>query len=102
MKRAMILSAIIGLIFFASAKLSFSSATSFGDGTFIVGKDIQPGTYRSRGGDDCIWERLSGFGGTFSDVIASDTMSKNPIVTIEPIDKGFKSENCGIWHRVSK
>src|SRR6266496_4251790 len=36
----------------------------FGDGTFVVGKDIQPGTYRTReAASGCYFERMSGFGG---------------------------------------
>ncbi len=38
------------------------SFASFGDGTYQVGKDIQPGTYRTRtGSTGCYYERLSGF-----------------------------------------
>lgn len=31
---------------------------SFGEGTYEVGVDIQPGRYRSPGGDNCYWARL--------------------------------------------
>lgn len=29
----------------------------FSDGTFIVGKEVTPGTYRARGGGSCYWAR---------------------------------------------
>src|SRR5690349_16825748 len=32
------------------------------DGTYRVGAEIQPGTYRSDGGEYCYWERLRGLG----------------------------------------
>lgn len=74
--------------------------SSFGDGTWVVGKDISPGTYRSQGGKGCYWERLSGFGG--HNIIANDFGSVRPVVTIAPKDKGFKTEDCGSWIQISK
>ena len=47
-------------------------SSSFGDGTFIVNNDIQPGTYKNSGGDSCYYARLKGFGGTVGDIIAND------------------------------
>lgn len=70
----------------------------FGDGTFVVGKDIQPGTYRTRvGSSGCYFERMSGFGGDLSSIIANDNTDFPAIVTIDATDKGFKSTNCGTW-----
>ena len=44
-----------------------------GDGTYLVGKDIQPGTYGSNNDSSgwCYWERLSGLSGELDDVIAN-------------------------------
>ncbi|WP_438351593.1 hypothetical protein ACP8HI_13705 [Paenibacillus sp. FA6] len=36
--------------------------SEFSDGTYIVGKDIEPGTYKSDGSGS-YWARLSGFSG---------------------------------------
>ena len=33
-----------------------------GDGTFVVGTDVQPGLYRSEGGSNCYWARLKAWG----------------------------------------
>ena len=41
-------------------------------GTYFVGSDIAPGTWRSSGGTGCYWARLSGFSGTSDDIIAND------------------------------
>jgi hypothetical protein len=80
-----------------------SSPTSpFGDGKFIVGTDIAPGTWRnsdSSGG--CYWARLSGFGGTFGDLIANEFSSSIQVVTIAPGDAGFESSDCGTWTKIS-
>lgn len=73
-------------------------ATTFGSGTHIVGIDIAAGTYRnsdSSGG--CYWERLSGFGGTFEEVISNNFTEYLQIVTIKPSDAGFTSQDCGTW-----
>lgn len=78
-----------------------SSKTSpFGQGTYIVGVDIAPGTWSAAGGGSCYWERLSGFGGQLADIIANDFGSTSPIVSIAPTDKGFKSSNCGNWTKI--
>jgi hypothetical protein len=74
-----------------------SSRRSFGPGTFIVRVDVAPGRYRASGGSSCYWARLQDFSG--DGVIASDQVGGRPIVTIEPTDKGFKSEGCGTWSR---
>ena len=72
--------------------------SKFGDGIFIVGKEVKPGTYRSRGGGSCYWARLSGFGG--SDIIVNGGFNRNQIVTISSSDRGFESRSCGTWYRV--
>jgi hypothetical protein len=71
-------------------------ATSFsGDGTFRVGVDIQPGTYRSEGGAACYWERLRGLSGSIDDMIANG-VAGSP-VQILPSDVAFKTQACGSW-----
>ncbi len=70
----------------------------FGDGTFQVGKDIQPGTYRTRNGSSgCYFARLKGFSGSVDDIIANDNTDAPAVVTIAATDKGFQSQNCGTW-----
>lgn len=75
-----------------------ASQTTFGQGTFIVGTDMQAGRYRSSAAaDGCYWERLSGFGGGLSDIIANDNVDGTAIVDIAATDKGFSSSRCGTW-----
>jgi len=73
------------------------SRTTFGDGEYIVGTDVVPGICRARGGTDCYWARLKGFGGTLSDLISHDTPQGPAAVTITTVDRGFKSSGCGSW-----
>jgi len=72
-------------------------SSSFGDGTFRVGSDVQPGTYESSGQSGCYWARLSGFSGQVSDVIANGNSDGPVVVTIEAGDAGFQSDGCGTW-----
>lgn len=75
-----------------------STVPHFGSGTFSVGADIQPGTYRTRvGSSGCYYARLSGFGGTLSEIITNANTDAPAVITIAPTDKGFTSSGCGTW-----
>ena len=77
--------------------------TEFDDGAYVVGSDIQPGTYEAPGGPNCGWFRVSGFGGTVADIIEALYLLEDPdpdgavTVTIQPTDIGFTSSDCGTW-----
>ena len=71
---------------------------NFDNGTYIVGIDIRPGTYRTTGGSHCYWERLSGFSGDADDLLANDILENRPgVVTVKETDKGFSSQDCDGW-----
>ncbi len=76
------------------------SKTSFGDGIFIVGTDIEAGKYKNTASDGCYYSRLRGFGGTISDIISNENTDDQVIVTISASDKGFKSSRCGTWTKI--
>jgi hypothetical protein len=78
-----------------------SSTTSFADGTYIVGTDIDPGTYKSSGSSDCYYARLSGFSGDTGDILANDNTNTSAVVTVAPTDTGFESKRCGTWTKIS-
>jgi hypothetical protein len=78
-----------------------TSKTSFGDGDFIVGTDMVAGTYRNDGTSGCYYARLRGFGHTLDDIIANNNTDTQAIVTIATSDKGFESQNCGTWTKIS-
>jgi hypothetical protein len=78
-----------------------SPTDPFGDGTFQVGVDIAPGTWRSAGGTTCYWQRMSGFSGSgINEIIANDNTGPSTIVEIGATDKGFSSSRCGTWTKV--
>ena len=80
---------------------SSSPSARFGDGTWVVGSEISPGSYQAPGGFLCYWERLSGFSGGFNEIIANGGVEGGrQIVTIQTSDAGFKTNGCGEWSRV--
>ncbi len=73
--------------------------TSFGDGTYWVGKDIEPGRYRSADGAS-YWARLKSFSGEFSDIIANEAFAEGSvIVEISSSDVGFETRGAQ-WEKI--
>jgi hypothetical protein len=71
---------------------------NFSDGTYQVGTDIQPGTYRTReGSPNCYYERLRNFSGGLNSILANANTYAPAIVTIRPTDAGFNSQGCATW-----
>ncbi|MEU6817248.1 hypothetical protein [Streptomyces sp. NPDC046860] len=72
-----------------------------GNGTFRVGSDIEPGTYRSTGGArrSCRWERTANAGNGLGSVIADAEVTGTAVVTIRSTDAYFRSSGCGGWTR---
>ena len=77
-----------------------ASRTSFGAGAYIAGTDIESGTYRNSGGNNCYYERLRDFTGSMNSIIANGNTNNPTIVTIAPTDAGFQSLNCGTWTKL--
>jgi hypothetical protein len=65
------------------------------DGTYAVGKDIQPGTYSSAGpvGDGaCYWKRTNG-----TNIVDNALSKKAQIVQIDATDTSFTTNDCQAW-----
>lgn len=75
-----------------------------GDGTFRVGVDIAPGTYKSSGGTSlggsCYWFRHATVDGS-NDVIDSNSSTGPQYVQIAPTDGTFETSFCQPWVPVS-
>jgi hypothetical protein len=69
------------------------------DGTYLVGSDILPGIYRTTGGSNCYWARLSSL--NTSDIINNNNSSGPQVVEILPTDRAFLTENCQPWSLAS-
>ncbi len=73
----------------------------FGDGTYLVGSEIQPGTYRATGGSFCSWERLSDLTGDHDAVIGREFAEGQSYVEISASDVAFSTDGCGTWSRIA-
>jgi hypothetical protein len=73
----------------------------FGDGVWLVGRDIAAGTYTTSTAHGCYWERDRDLTGGLNSILANDLPSgSHTVVTILPSDKAFDSERCGTWHKI--
>ena len=83
-----------------AAELEIEEGIVPGTGLFLVGEDIQPGTYRGDGsGGSCYWARLSGTSGEFDDLIANGIPEGPTVTTIAESDVVFETEGCADWVR---
>lgn len=76
-----------------------------GDGTFVVGTEVKPGTYRTAGPaddafDTCYWARLKSTSGDVGDIIANGTTKGPATVTVKPSDNAFQTTGCKDWKKV--
>ncbi|MCW2625243.1 hypothetical protein [Mycobacterium sp.] len=65
------------------------------DGTYTVGKDIQPGTYSSAGpvgNGACYWKRVNG-----TSIVDNALTRKAQVIQIEPTDTAFTTTECQPW-----
>lgn len=77
-----------------------NNATSFNDGVYIVGTDIEAGTYKNSGNNSCYYARLSGFTGELDVIISNDNADAIATVSIASTDAGFESSGCGTWSKI--
>jgi hypothetical protein len=67
----------------------------FGDGVFLVGKEIKPGRYFTTDVSGCYWERQNRSGGIIDNNFVS--AARRVEVTIRSSDYAFHSDGCGTW-----
>ncbi|MFJ8186933.1 hypothetical protein [Streptomyces sp. NPDC096105] len=76
-----------------------------GDGQYLVGEDMQAGTYKTAGPEkggiieNCYWARTKDASGEFGAIIANDNLQGQGRVTV---DKGeyFETNGCQEWTKV--
>ena len=73
-----------------------AAANSFaGDGDFLVGSDIQPGTFKSDGGDACYWARHDK-----ANAILDNHLGAGPtVVVVLPGDFSLEVAHCAQFHK---
>lgn len=71
-----------------------------GEGVFLVGTDIKPGTYRGNvDGGQCYFARLGS--ADTSDILDNGNFTGPVVVTIKRSDKAFQTTGCGEWKKIS-
>jgi hypothetical protein len=85
----------------AGADKPSAPKTSMGDGMYKVGTDIAAGTYRTKGGDTCYWERTKDALHGIDSITANDNATGQAVVTISSKDAYFKTADCGTWTKKS-
>jgi hypothetical protein len=70
----------------------------YGEGTYVVGTDIQPGVYRTSGSGDCYWARLSSLNTT--DIIDNSASSGPQTVQVQGGDKAFEVTGSCTFGRI--
>ena len=87
-----------------SAAERSGTAVRSGDGDYLVGRELAPGTYRTPGataGEYCMWERRSGASGRATEILAAQGAYSGPlVVTIEPTDVLFRTRGCHTFERI--
>lgn len=76
-----------------------ANAGGFGNGTHMVGTAVKPGRYiTTTASTMCYWERVSGFGGSFDEIISNGSGDgAHLVVDILGTERGFKTSGCGTW-----
>lgn len=73
-----------------------------GDGTFIVGEDIAPGTYRSPppSSGTCYWGRLKDLGSGSNSIIATSNTSGPSLLRVAATDFAVETKRCEPFKRI--
>lgn len=76
---------------------------SYGPGTYVVGADIQPGTYATSGPDGsglwpmCYYARLKNLDGDLSAIIANGNFKGRMTLNVKPTDVAVEFDQDCIW-----
>jgi hypothetical protein len=79
------------------------AAAGIPEGTHVVGRDVEPGEYRTAGPlgrRSCYWARLSATTGAFEAILANGNTEGPTTVTILAGDRAFETSGCQGWTKV--
>jgi hypothetical protein len=86
-----------------TATASPRPAVAFSEGTYLIGRQIQPGIYRTNGKPDrsntagCRWQRLADLSGRPGSILAGGLVKAPVITTINRADFAFKVTGDCLW-----
>jgi hypothetical protein len=81
----------------ADAVKAKENGTQFPDGTYLVDKDIKPGTYVVTNVENCYWERQDKNGNIIDNYVTMSALRVQ--VKIRSSDYAFFSSGCGEWKK---
>ena len=88
-------------VFSSTIKLKSKRTTIPGNGSYLVGSDFVPGTYRSTANTGlCYWERARSADGSAASTIANGISKGQLVVTIGATDSVFGTSRCNTWTRI--
>jgi hypothetical protein len=70
---------------------------TFSAGTYEVGTEIQPGTYKTTGSSWCYYERDKNLDGDLGSIIANDNVSGQGVMKVASSDKYIKFDGTCSW-----
>ena len=74
--------------------------TEIGPGTYVVGAEIKPGYYKTKGPDEdgiCYWARLKDLSGGLNSIINNGIAEGPTTIQILRTDKAFETRGCQPW-----
>jgi uncharacterized protein YlxW (UPF0749 family) len=82
----------------SGVRQQISANTVDGEGTYVVGSDIKPGTWRASASPGCYWARLRSL--DTSDIIDNDNADGPVVIQVLPSDKALQVSGCSSFHKV--
>lgn len=83
-----------------SLKKQKAQRTFEGNGIYMVGADITPGTYRAAASPGCYYAVLANLSGTGNDIIANGNVDGPVVIQVPSSAKGVEVTRCGTFTRV--
>lgn len=83
-----------------TAPTPIGPSTSIAEGTYTVGVDIVPGTYRAVGAEETCYWSITKTGSNGSDIVDNAIGGGNLSVTLKN-GQDFTSKRCPIWQKVA-
>ncbi|MCE4161620.1 hypothetical protein GN300_06825 [Rhodococcus sp. Ni2] len=98
------LAIVVGATLTVGAGTASAAPTKIsGYGGFLVGSEVEPGTYSTSGGvhgGTCTWARLV-FASNGAPVPVEQGQGLKPMtVTIKSSDSAFVTDSCGVWEKI--
>lgn len=83
-----------------AAERGLNAVAFAGDGTYLVGHDVQPGLYRAAATPGCYWARLHDLNGTIYSIADNGNTDGQVTIQIQASDRAVEVSGCGDFTRI--